>query len=270
MLHQVLDIATPGGTAKLYTYLLDASPELSPDPRPLVLICPGGGYCYTSDREAEPVALRLCGLGLHCCILRYSVAPAAVFPTALQQLAASVALVRQNAEAWQVNPARIYVMGFSAGGHLAASLGVLWNRPFAGEALGLDKAQTKPDGLILCYPVITSGAASHGGSFESLLGEKAGDAALLEQVSLEKQVGAHTPPAFMWHTQDDEAVPVENSLLFAAALRQNNVPFEMHIYAHGPHGLSLADDVSSRPDGAQVCPAVQGWLQLAADWVRAL
>lgn len=251
------------GTPRLYAYIRDASPEMSSRPRPAIVICPGGGYGMTSDREAEPIALRFFSLGFQCFVLRYSVGGRVLFPGPQLELAAAVALVRRRAAEWQVDPDKILVCGFSAGGHLAASLGTFWNRVFITEPLGIKAEEVRPNGLILGYPVITSGEYAHHGSFHNLLGDRYEQDR--ELVSLEKQVSPDTPPVFLWHTFDDGAVPVENALLLAGALRKNGVPLEMHILPHGPHGLSLADE-----ETGMVEPSCRAWPEWAARWIWAL
>ena len=271
MQHQVLDIdvdyARAGlkgsGKPKLYTYVRDASPEMPAKPRPAIVICPGGGYVMTSDREAEPIALRFFAMGFSCFVLRYTVGGGVEFPGPHLELAAAVALVRAHAAAWQVDPDKIIVCGFSAGGHLAASLGMFWNRDFLTGPLGLRRQEDKPNGLILGYPVFTSGAAAHAESFRNLLGSRYDEC--LELVSLEKQVSGDTPPVFLWHTFDDPTVPVENAWLLADALRKNGVPMEMHILPHGAHGLALATEETN-----MVEPSCQAWPDWAARWIRAL
>ena len=160
--------------AKLDLYLLDLSEKFADRERPLVLICPGGAYSYTSDREAEPVALAFSAMGYHAAVLHYSCAPAK-FPAALVELAQSVALIRSRAADWHILSDEITVCGFSAGGHLAACLGAYWKSPFLKEAAELPAALMKPDGLLLGYPVITAGEHCHRESIENLLGRKAED-----------------------------------------------------------------------------------------------
>ena len=224
--------------AYLDTYFLADSPELKAGAcRPAVVVCPGGGYAYTSDREAEPIALALCARGFHACVLRYPCAPAR-FPAALRALAEAVAWVRAGAAENHVDPRQISVCGFSAGGHLAGSLGVFWNAPFLAAETGL-----APQGADA-------------------------DAARRAEVSLEQHVTQDTPPAFLWHTYTDPGVPVENTMLFAMALRRAGVPFESHIYSVGGHGLSLANELTENTAGAGVQAECTGWVDLAAGWLR--
>lgn len=252
--------------AYLDTYFLDCS-ESMPNSvcRPLVVICPGGGYRMTSDREAEPIALSFAARGFHAAVLRYPVAPAR-FPAALCALAKAVAYLRTNAEANHIDPDRIVVSGYSAGGHLAASLGVFWNCDWLEQCVGSRGKDFRPNGLLLGYPVITSGEFAHAESFERLLGIDP-ESARLQQVSLENHISPSVPPTFLWHTYTDELVPVENSLLFAQGLRKVGVEFELHIYSTGVHGLSLANDITMDRDGGRVCPACTGWMDLACAWL---
>ena len=255
-------------SATLDAYLLDHF-EDNPyiDNRPAVIVCPGGGYSFVSPREGEPVAMCFLAEGFHAFVLDYSVAPAR-FPQALCELAEAVQMVREHAGEWHVAADQIYVLGFSAGGHLAASLGTLWNHPVLAQAMGVSAGEKlwKPDGMILCYPVITMGKHTHEGSLHNLLGETP-PAEMVELLSLETQTGNDTVPAFLWHTADDGAVPVENSLQFAAALRRAGVSFELHVYQSGPHGLSLSDQrAASGPE--HLVPDVAGWVDLAVRWVR--
>lgn len=254
--------------AKLVTYIQDDSAEIGIQDRPLVLICPGGAYAFTSDREAEALAVQFLAMGYHAAVLRYSVVPS-VFPTSLSELAYSVRLIRQNAGEWHVNPEQIIVLGCSAGGHLAASLGVFWNKDFLAELLGLGASEhqlIRPDGMILCYPVITSGEFAHRGSFENLLGERLEE--LSGQLSLENQVSSDTPPAFIWHTFTDDAVPVENSLLFVSALRRAGVSAEFHMYPCGGHGLSLANRLTQDCMGNHIQEECASWISLAHTWME--
>lgn len=207
--------------------------------RPAVLILPGGGYEYTSDREAEPIALEFIRRGVCAFVLRYSIAPAR-FPQALCEALESIAYIRENASEWDIDPDNIAVCGFSAGGHLCASVGTFWNNSILDAYINRSRTVMKPNMLILSYPVITSGEYAHRGSFDALLGENQRDESL-SLVSLEKQVTADVPPTFIWHTYEDGCVPVQNTMLFANELIAHNVPTEVHIYRRGGHGLSLGN-----------------------------
>ncbi|MEH7226719.1 alpha/beta hydrolase [Bacillus sp. JJ1566] len=271
MIHEKYELIHNNEKAELFTYILDNSPSIDPDrKRPMIIICPGGGYVHTSDREAEPVAIQMLSKGYHASILRYSVEPA-VFPTSLCQLASAVGLIRENAENWNVDPNKIIVMGFSAGGHLTASLGVFWNKDFLIEQLTYSKEQIKPNGLILGYPVISSGPYAHEGSFNALLGENSEDQDRRDFLSLENQVTSATPPTYLWHTVSDASVPVENSMLFAQSLLKHKVSLEMHIYPEGVHGLSLGtEETQSKGRDNHIQPEVENWIEMAARWVKGL
>lgn len=264
MLHKVLEIEG----AKAYTYFWDSSKEMRPfEKRPVIVICPGGGYGFTSDREAEPIALRFMSMGYHTVVLRYSVAPER-YPKQLLQLGSLVKHIKDNAEEYHVNPDKIFVAGFSAGGHLAASYGVFWDKEDLWNEIGATKKDLKPAGLILSYPVITSGEYAHHDSFKNLLGERYEE--LKDKMSLEKQVSENTPPTFLWHTFTDDAVPVDNSLLFFRALKKYGVPTELHIYPCGRHGLALADKETSNVLGDDVQKECQSWVSLAQTWLDSM
>lgn len=262
-------VRVPGGEGKLTLYLRDNLDMERYAVRPMVLVIPGGAYAFCSDREADPVALSFLAQGCHAAVLRYSCAPDAVFPTALQELAESVALIREKAEAWHVDPGRIYLCGFSAGGHLALSLGVFWNNEKFREVLP-PAEKIRPNGLILAYPVVTSGTFAHRGSIENLLGKDREKEELLTLVSLEKQVSADVPPCFLWTTDGDRDVPAENSLLLALSLRANGVPVELHMFRRGGHGLSLGTkEMNEKTETGDVAfPEIQAWLPLALTWLN--
>lgn len=232
--------------------------------RKAVVICPGGGYDYCSVREAEPVAVRFMSYGITAFVLNYSCVKKP-YPTALLELGAAMKFVRDNAEKFGIDPEKIFVSGFSAGGHLAGSLAVHWNKPYIYEALGVNKEYIRPCGAILNYPVITSGEKRHHGSIANIAGEDMSNE-MWQTVSLEKQVTADTVPVFIWSTFDDETVPVENTLLFTSALAANKVPFASHIFSSGVHGLALCDDSTANYDG-HINPECAQWVRLALDWL---
>lgn len=271
MKHEIFPIQVEGSQpyARLVTYIQDYTPAIRIKERKLVLVCPGGGYAGTSDREAEVMALQFVAMGHHAAVLRYSVAPAK-YPTALLEVAKSIQLIREHAQEWYVDVDKIVVEGCSAGGHLAASYGVYWRESFVAEAMGIQDPQTaekmlRPNGLILSYPVITSGEFAHRGSFENLLGDRQEE--LNDAMSLEKHVNENVPPVFIWHTFTDGAVPVENSLLFVAALRKANISTEFHMYPAGVHGLALANELTVSPEGYGYMPDCSSWIGLAKIWL---
>lgn len=221
---QLEQLDLPGG-GLLTVYLRDCV-ETMPlaMERPLVLVVPGGGYSHVSAREGDPVAL---------------------------QFAAAIGLVRQHAAAWHVLPDKIAVCGFSAGGHLALSGAVL-------AVPGLPE-QPRPNAVILGYPVITAGEYAHRGSFVQLAGE---DPAAQQAFSLEDKITPRTPPVFVWHTMEDETVPVENTLLLVSALHRAGVPCEAHLFEKGCHGTSLSTAEVNHPSAHR-----SRWLTLAREWL---
>lgn len=273
MRYQKVMIKTKNTEAELTLYLLDNFPEIDTErTRPTILICPGGAYAIVSDREGEPIAMQMLAQGFHAAVLRYNVAPTR-FPNALAEAASSIAYLRENAKELGVDPEKIIMAGFSAAGHLTASLGVFWQEEWLKEYTGYAPEQVKPNGLILSYPVITSGDHAHSGSFKRLLGEDATEEQR-EYVSVERQVTEKVPPCFIWHTMADPVVPVENSLIFASALRNAGVKFELHIFPQGAHGLALATEETAAygygnfNPKTQLRPECAEWIRLAARFVK--
>lgn len=257
-------LQAPDTPATLTPAYIEFSEENGKKRRPAIIICPGGGYDYCSEREAMPVAYRFAGYGVQAFVLRYSTYRKP-FPMALLELAAAVAYVRSNAEQFEVDPDRIAVCGFSAGGHLAASLAVHWNHAVLTDVLG-DSAAYRPNGQILCYPVITAGDYTHQGSIDNLIGENPTEKQR-RTVALEQQVSADTPPAFIWHTSDDGCVPVRNSVDYINALAVQGIPFEAHIYPHGAHGLSLSDETTQSGEWHDN-PVCAPWFAACVAWIR--
>lgn len=270
MIHKKIEIKARGMEAvgNLFTYFLDSSIEMRPnEKRPVILMCPGGGYEMTSDREAEPMAMQFLAMGYHVAVLRYSVCPVR-YPAALLQVAESVLYLKEHADEYHIDPEKIVVQGCSAGGHLAANYGIAWNSPFLTKLMGMenDPERLCVAGLLLCYPVITSGEKAHEESFRNLLGEQYEEKK--EELSLENQVTPDTPPTFLWHTATDETVPVENSLYFFQSCLQQGVSAELHIYPVGGHGLSLANEETCRANGIGVQKECQSWISLAQTWLE--
>ena len=253
----------PSG-AKLVGYLRDETTEMPAfNTRPAMLILPGGGYAYCSAREADPVAMQFLQAGYNVFTLYYTCRISEEQPALhwqpLIDAAGAVLHIRRNAQALRIDPAKIAVCGFSAGGHLAASTAILWDAEPVQKALGIHAEEARPNAVVLGYPVVTSGVATHGGSMQNLCGE---DAALRSTMSLENQIRAGLPPFFIWHTVEDPAVPVQNSLLLANALNEHKVPFELHLFAHDGHGTSTCTNEVNTPTSHN-----RAWVALCTDWL---
>jgi len=293
------------------TYLIENSKELKPNSkRPSIVICPGGGYSFTSDREAEPIALAFASKGYHAFVLRYSVGLDAKMPNPLKELAQTMLYIRQRSEEWFVDENKILVCGFSAGAHLAASLGVFWNNKDLLEEYQQNFDVIKPNGMILGYPVldldssakrldigiegypeydtIQFGQLYPGIAYEDIFKRKNGktyvDFAMAmnayifggyytkeqeEFYSLQNQVTSDTAPAFIWHAAQDGLILPANSLKFATALNEKQVPYELHIFGTGGHGLGLSNDITSNNPWESV-PQCEPWFELANTWIKTL
>ena len=230
--------------------------------RPAVVVCPGGGYHMCSPREADPIALQYSSKGYNTFVLYYTVGENAVFPKPLIDLSKAMKIIRENAAEWGVIPNKIAVLGFSAGGHLTASLGVHWNLPEVTEKSGCKNGENKPDRLILCYPVITPRSWMRN-ALPRLIGNRDVDSTI-KLLDVSAHVNEDTPPSFLVHTFMDDAVSVEESLDFARALDKNNVPFELHVFPEGNHGLATGDE--------QTCngfyPSFNKWIDLSVLWLK--
>ncbi|MCD8096056.1 MAG: alpha/beta hydrolase [Ruminococcus sp.] len=234
--------------------------------RGAVLICPGGGNDYCSEREADPVALRFSGAGYAAFVLRYSCVDKK-FMTALLECAAAVKYIRENAQEFDINPDKIFVMGFSAGGHLAACMANLWNSQTLADVLGCQSEMLKVNGSVLGYSVILSDPKlTHEGTIANLLEHKENNE-LREFLSMDKRIGKQTPPTFLWHCADDGCVPVENSLYYMAQLSANHIPFEAHIFPSGGHGLALCDETTATWEG-HIQPRAAAWSELCIKWMN--
>ena len=272
------------------------SSEQASQPRPAIIICPGGAYLYTSDREAEPVALRFASLGYITFVLHYNTyygsAPIqpdnqqnpntlVKFPQPLYDVAKAIAVVRENAVKWNVHADQIAVAGFSAGGHLAASIGVHWDKPYVSEHIGVPAECIKPNALILGYALLDSVISMELMNEEEtvkytemlslmnsvVLGTSEQSFELLENFSPARFVGAHTPPTFLWHTSEDDLVLSANSLQFAMGLVKHRIPYELHVFEQGGHGLSLADQTTAANE-TQINHAASSWVELANEWLQ--
>ena len=227
-----------------------------------VVICPGGGYWTVAiDHEGWQIAEWLNSLGIAGFVVNYrNHGGGYLHPAPIQDAQRAIRTVRSRAKEFNIDPNKIGIIGFSAGGHLASTAGTHFNERFSEPKDAIDQSSARPDFMILVYPVITfTGSPTHKGSGEGLFGRKP-DAALLEAFSNEKQVTRQTPPTFLVHSDDDKVVPSENSVLFYLALRENKVPAEMHIYKKGGHGYGLGKKGT----------AESSWLDRCAAWMTSM
>lgn len=265
----------PFDDATLTAYCVSNTKELKQAPRRAVIVCPGGGYSALSDRENEPIAMQYLAAGFATFVLRYSIKENASSYRPLREAALAIKHIRENAEHYNVDPKYVFICGFSAGGHCAAAAGILWNHRAVQELLGTeDTSIARPTGMILSYPVITTGPLTHLHSAQRLCGKPITDERNFTDeeaapFSLELHVNETTPPAFIWHTFADKTVPVQNSLMLANAYTAANVPFELHVFPTGKHGLALCNEQTASGHGeSYIIPHNEVWMPLSIQWVR--
>lgn len=254
--------------AQLIAYVAGKSDEMKGnEKRKAILVIPGGAYWLQSDAEADPVAHFFLAEGYNAFILRYSVGRGvdSKWPMPLYEASAAMKYIRDHAEERCIDPDYVFAIGFSAGGHLTAALGSLWDNDEIEAKLGMKKGYNRPTGTILSYPVISGLEYGHRGSINNILKQERDDEEARRSVSLELHVSEKTAPCFLWATRTDDAVPVQNTLLYAEALANHNIPFEMHIYPEGPHGLSLGKKYVNCP-----YPEVSAWTKDAIRWVESM
>lgn len=266
-LYEAFGLERPeGASGYLVSMCLDPIEQVNPSRRfPAVLIMAGGAYRRVSEREREPVAFGYLRRGFSVFMLDYSVKPF-TYPTALREAVMAMLYIRENAGRFSLEPSMIAALGFSAGGHLLGTLAALAEKGSADDILKLKKdISPRPDAVIYAYPVITTGEGAHRLSAENISG---GDERVMSFLSIEKHITPDAPPAFIWHTWEDATVPVKNSLLLAEAYERAGVPFSLHIFERGRHGLSTGD-TAVYPVG-EVPPHsadMESWLDMSAVWL---
>ncbi|MCM8710341.1 alpha/beta hydrolase [Clostridium sp. SYSU_GA19001] len=283
--------------AYLQTYILHDSKEFNTGKkRPSIIICPGGAYFRTTDREAEPVAIRFATLGYNTFVLRYNTYygdkvidrrnppppgnEKTAYPQPLYDLAQAILTIREKAENWLIDTSKIILCGFSAGGHLVSSMGVHWQDELLTSKFNVDSELFRPRALILGYPLTDyilmkkealsdnpGAVAFQEFSNKVVFGKSNPTEEELMKLSPANYVSDKTPPTFIWHTANDESVYVSNSLRFATMLTKYKVPYELHIFESGVHGLSLADETTAAKN-EHVNPSCQVWFDLAASWLK--
>ncbi|MBQ7373391.1 MAG: alpha/beta hydrolase [Clostridia bacterium] len=257
-----------GARANLCCYVKENTPEVCEDRKnPAMLVIPGGGYGMVSDREGEPIAVNFYSRGFSSFVLTYSVAPVR-FPYQLVEAVMAMAYMRKNAKELSIDENMISAIGFSAGGHLCAMLGSISDAEEVKEVFK-SPVFTRPNAIILGYPVITCGGKGHFGSFDNLCGN---DEDLKKKLDVNNLVNKNSSPAFIWATYNDEIVPIQNSLIVASAYEREGVNFSIHVWGKGPHGLSTASkDVFGKANSYTnlgfASTSVSSWLDLAEEWL---
>lgn len=259
-LYSYFNVERPEKATKGELTVYAHTPNASESPnrlRPAMLVLGGGGYQYVSEREKEPVAMHFYTQGYNAFVLEYSCP--APYPIDLIEACMAMVYIRENAKKLQVDNEHVGAIGFSAGGHLCGCLSLLYKEAEVKAVLGEKYALAKPNAVVLSYPVITSGVNSYSSSFEILAKD---NPELKAKLSLENQVTSDAPPAFIWTTVADDAVPSENTLLIATAYRKAGASFELHMFENGKHGLSLANVEVSSPH-----EVVAQWKELCKVWL---
>ena len=234
--------------------------------RDALLIIPGGGYGeICDDREGEPIALEFMQKGYSCFVLHYSVGKNARFPKPLIEASVAMKHIKDNADKYNINSDRVFAVGFSAGGHLAASLGILWDLKEIYDEIDMPYGYNKPTGILPIYSVISANVPTHIWSFQNILGNTEPTKEELDKYSLELYVNENSAPAFICHTSTDEAVPVYNSLCLATAYAKAGLPFELHIFKKAPHGIALGNKITMC--GNTEWLVGECWTELATKWM---
>lgn len=255
----------------LDVFLCDESDSYNIKRRPMMLICPGGGYFLCAPIEAEPIARAYMSRGYDAAILYYSVSEngSLLYDEEKEisnphfEASKAISIIRKNSERWKVNPEEIAIIGFSAGAHVAACAAFLSDDEGVLKALDCESGYNKPNAAVLCYPVLSTTGRARMCSVSKLLGKSATDENMA-RYSIEKHVSLDSPPTFLFHTANDNVVPVENSIYLAKALSEAGVSFEMHIFPNGRHGASLAtEEVTTEPS-----PYLARWFDWSVKWLE--
>ena len=299
MIHEKIKLWKDREDVTLTTYVIDDSAEmLKGGRRPAVIVCPGGAYLSCSDREGEPIALRFNAMGYHAFVLRYSVysenkggmmfgakkdpepKPWLNHPAPMRDIACAMLEIRRHADKWLVDMDRVALCGFSAGAHNCAMYSVYWDKPVMSEPFGVDNALLKPAACILAYAVtdyvfmkdqITGMDGFGKGLFDmcnfAFTGEVMPGDEKLTEISPPRLVSQNTPPMFIWATAGDRLVPVQNSTIMATALANAGIPFELHVFEEGDHGLALSDQ-STAANITQINEDAARWMPLCQEWLK--
>lgn len=267
MIFKSVNLVEGKDKVKLDCYIADKTNGFT---RKAILVIPGGGYgCICSDREGEPIALGFMPYGFNAFVLHYSVGVESCQKwNPLVEASLAMKHIKDNAEKFGIDPAEVYVTGFSAGGHLCASLGILWHKEELYNAIDMPFGYNKPKAIIPVYPVISSDPeVAHRGSFYNLVGRDKTEEEYAE-FSLELQVDEKSVPAFIVHTANDEVVNVRNAIRLANAYAEHKIPFELHIFENAPHGMALSNAITANQKPVYDNPHNAKWVELAAEWIN--
>lgn len=270
MIYKRVNFEGEGKNAYLDVYVANPLKEAK---RKAILVIPGGAYAHVSDREGEAVGQAFMPYGYNAFVLNYSVSSESsdLFPRQLIQASKAIKYIKDNAEEFDIDPEKVFVVGFSAGGHLAASVATMWDLKEIYDEVDMPVGYNKPAGAMLCYPVISAKkGVAHEGSFLNLFGVEELTDELREKGSIENHVSEKTCPVFLMHTAGDPGVPVQNSLLMAQACAEKKVPFEMHVLPGNLHGISLANRLTAMGYEEMISPAVEKWVEHATLWAENL
>ena len=272
MIFKTINLTNEEGGATLDVYVADPHPEFT---RKALVILPGGGYTHVSPREGEPVAHAFMPYGYNAFVLHYTVGKNSgkAFPAQLIEATLAIKHVKDHAEEYGVDPEELYVVGFSAGGHLAASVATMWKHKAVLEAVDMPYGYNRPRGVMLIYPMISPDYSNCDGytrAWGTLLGCESPTREQLNEAAIERHVDADTVPAFIMHTYTDRIVDVRNVMVLGKAYAEAGVPFEMHVFPKGPHGLAVANGITARGKASLSNPRVAEWVRLANDWVNTL
>ncbi len=262
MIFEKISLSSEDSEVYLEAYIADPVGSYK---RKAILVIPGGGYGgVCSDREGEPIAMAFMPYGYNAFVLHYTVKRKKPYPAQMREVTAAIKHIKDNAEAYGIIPEQLFAVGFSAGGHLAASAGVFWKRPEVTEGFDMPEGYNKPLGVMPIYPVVSP--EGHLGSFKNLLCSDAPDRESLDYVSVDKHVDGDSAPAFMMHTVDDRVVDVRNTLSLAKAYTDAGVSYELHIYPSAPHGVALGNSITDIGNSKYNDPMIAEWVRLAAYW----
>ncbi|MBQ7335135.1 MAG: alpha/beta hydrolase [Clostridia bacterium] len=268
MKYEKIALPQEDGDVFLEAYIADRIGDFT---RKALLVIPGGGYgSVCSEREGEPIAMAFLPHGYNAFVLHYTVGRKKPFPAQLIQATKAIKHIKDHAEEYNINPDELFVVGFSAGGHLAASTGTLWKMEEIYQAVDMPYAYNKPRGVMLMYPVISPAYQHHIASFCNLWCTDTPSAEQLDAAAIEKHVDADSSPAFVLHTANDQTVDVKNALTLAEAYSTAGVPYELHIYPDAPHGVALGNRITECHNPKYNNPAIAKWVENAAYWADSL